>query len=217
MIHPPVDKTKDGGRSTRCSVCVTDKQQVFTLHYNSNVSKGIVFSGVNAIACDAHIERIIGKRNNKKQCIERSFTWCLFFPHSLFIPMVFPAQCELTISMLCYWAGASLYFFPPCYFLCFCVCGFFPIYFQSLNIIMHLIVPVIELSSLSAYFFTYSLECGCVCVCVSVCACWCMWVCISVCREPGKEPQADGEAAAAAGERPGDFLLPRWPKRHVLN
>lgn len=42
-----------------------------------------------------------------------------------------------------------------------------------------------------------------------VCASENMWVCVSVCRESGKEPQADGEAAAAAGERPGDFLLLR--------
>lgn len=44
---------------------------------------------------------------------------------------------------------------------------------------------------------------------------WCTWMCFSVCRESGKKPQADGEAAAAAGARPWDFYLPRWPKRHV--
>lgn len=40
-------------------------------------------------------------------------------------------------------------------------------------------------------------------------------MCFSVCRESGKKPQADGEAAAAAGARPRDFCLPRRPKRHV--
>lgn len=45
----------------------------------------------------------------------------------------------------------------------------------------------------------------------------CMRVCVSVCREFGKEPQADGEAAVAAGERPWDFLVPWWPQWHVCH
>lgn len=148
-------------------------------------------------------------------CIERTLTWCLFFPQSLFIPMVFLAVCKLIISMLCNWAGFAL-IFPVILFLCML---FFLWCFQSLKIIMHFIVPVIELSFfclfllLSSHFLDTWL-CAFTNVYVSVLIY--VDVCVSICRESGKEPQADGEAAAATGERPGDFLLPRWPKRHVL-
>lgn len=88
---------------------------------------------------------------------------------------------------------------------------------QSFTVIMHFILAAIELSfhassflGLSAFFFVLSL---CICPCVS----WYMWLFFSFCRKSGKEPKADGEAAATAGERPGDFFLPRWPQWHVLH
>lgn len=69
----------------------------------------------------------------------------------------------------------------------------------------------------SLLFLHISLARGDISVCFYKRVCWCMWVCVSVCRESGKEPAADGAAAAAAGERPGDFLLPWWPQWHVLH
>lgn len=95
--------------------------------------------------------------------------------------------------------------------------------FWSFKIIMHWTAHVIELFFLCCFLpfpchvgvFLRTLTRTYVCVCVHVH--WYMWVCVSVCRESGKEPPADGEAAAAAGERPGDFLLPWWPQWHVLH
>lgn len=39
------------------------------------------------------------------------------FPHTLFIPMVFLAQCEPTITTLCNWAGASHFLCVRCFSL----------------------------------------------------------------------------------------------------
>lgn len=113
-------------------------------------------------------------------CIERTLTWCLFFPQSLFIPMVFLAVCKLIISMLCNWAGFAL-IFPVILFLCML---FFLWCFQSLKIIMHFIVPVIELSFflfIPASFFTFPWHVAvcfykCVCVCTDICGCVCQYL-----------------------------------------
>lgn len=113
-------------------------------------------------------------------CIERTLTWCLFFPQSLYIPMVFLAECKLIISMLCNWAGFSLIF--PVIFFCML---FFLWCFQSLKIIMHFIVPVIELSFFVYYcfFLHISLTRGCVLLQMSLCVSWYIWMCVSVSAE----------------------------------
>ena len=148
-------------------------------------------------------------------CIERTLSWCLFFPQSLYIPMVFLAECKLIISMLCNWAGFSLIF--PVIFFLYVV---FPLMLSepqnnnALYCTCNWVVFFCLLLLFSSHFLDTWL---CAFTNVSVCVLIYLDVCVSICRESGKEPQADGEAAAATGERPGDFLLPRWPKRHVLH
>lgn len=103
------------------------------------------------------------------------------FPHSLFIPMVFlPVW---THNKHLSWLFFSVFYSLLCSFF-FGWGLFFPWFLQSINIIMHLIVPVIELSSVSLllsfhfhvgvflcdFFFLMnvcmSLWCVCVCQCL---------------------------------------------------
>lgn len=106
------------------------------------------------------------------------------------------------------------------------LCGFIYLYtlfgfsslLQSFHIITHLILPPIKLSFYACSVVFSKNVGGFFCVPLQMLVpfvSWCTWMCFSVCRESGKKPQADGEAAAAAGARPRDFCLPRWPKRHV--
>lgn len=113
---------------------------------------------------------------------ERTFTWCLFSSHVVYSHGVF-CQCEPIISMLCIWAGFSF----PCFYLFFGDVVFLW-FFQSINIIMHLIVPVIELSSVSLCFFSSHFHVG-VFLCdffilMNVClSLWCTCACVCQCLQ----------------------------------